>query len=212
MEITPQELPWQSVYKIFTGAVVPRPIGWVSTVDQAGCANLAPFSFFNAVCANPPTVLFCPTIRAVDIASKDTLNNLRATGEFVINIVTEELAQAMVLTSAELPAEVDEFEFAGLEKAPSVVVRPPRVADSPVHFECRLREIIEISREPGGGSLVLGEVVHLHIEPEVLVGQDKIDPLALRAVGRLGGPNYCHITDVFQLTRPPSQIRSNPER
>jgi flavin reductase (DIM6/NTAB) family NADH-FMN oxidoreductase RutF len=212
MEITPQELPWQSVYKIFTGAVVPRPVGWISTLDQAGHANLAPFSFFNAVCANPPTVLFCPTVRSTDTESKDTLKNVRATGEFVVNIVTEALANPMVLTSAELPADADEFEFAGLEKAPSVVVRPPRVAASPVHFECRLREIIEIGRDPGGGSVVLGEVVHIHIEPELLIGQDKIDPLLLRAIGRLGGPNYCHITDVFQIERPPSQIKINIAR
>ena len=114
MEIAPNLLPRASIYKILIGSVVPRPIGWISTVDEAGNPNLAPFSFFTVVCAKPPTVLFCPMIRSTDENPKDTLNNVKATGEFVVNIVTEELAPAMIATSVEIASAVNEFELAGL--------------------------------------------------------------------------------------------------
>jgi flavin reductase (DIM6/NTAB) family NADH-FMN oxidoreductase RutF len=206
METSARDLPWQSVYKIMIGSIVPRPIGWVSTVDEQGRANLAPFSFFNAVCGNPPTVLFCPDIRSTDRASKDTLRNARSNGEFVLNIVTLALAENMNQTSAELPAEIDEFVFAGLEKSASVAVKPPRVANSPVHFECIVKQIIEIGDQPGAGSIVIGEIIHLHVDPSVLFDSDKIDPFKLKAIGRLGGATYCRTSDLFQMPRPPSQI------
>jgi flavin reductase (DIM6/NTAB) family NADH-FMN oxidoreductase RutF len=206
METSARDLPWQSVYKIMIGSIVPRPIGWVSTVDEQGRANLAPFSFFNAVCGNPPTVLFCPDIRSTDRASKDTLRNARSNGEFVLNIVTLALAENMNQTSAELPAEIDEFVFAGLEKSASVAVKPPRVAKSPVHFECIVKQIIEIGDQPGAGSIVIGEIIHLHVDPSVLFDSDKIDPFKLKAIGRLGGATYCRTSDLFQMQRPPSQI------
>jgi flavin reductase (DIM6/NTAB) family NADH-FMN oxidoreductase RutF len=120
MEADPATLPWKSVYKLMIGSILPRPIGWISTVDAAGQTNLAPFSFFNAVASRPPTVLFCPTIREFDAGPKDTLRNVRTTGEFVVNIVTEALAEAMNISSTEFPAEVDEFRAAGLTPAPSV--------------------------------------------------------------------------------------------
>ncbi len=209
MEISPQALPWKSVYKLLTGSIVPRPIGWVSSLDPEGQPNLAPFSFFNAVCSSPPTLLFCPTIRGTDTAQKDTLNNVRRTGEFVINIVTEELAAAMNETSAELPAEVNEFAVARLLTEPSVMVRPPRVAASPIHFECKLSHLIDISTEPGGGSVVIGEIVHIHVRDDLLIGDDKIDIEKLKPIGRLAGPNYCHITNIFQMVRPPSRLGIN---
>jgi flavin reductase (DIM6/NTAB) family NADH-FMN oxidoreductase RutF len=207
MEADPSTIPWKSVYKILVGSILPRPIGWISTVDAAGQANLAPFSFFNAVCSRPPTVVFCPTVRETDAGPKDTLRNLRTTGEFVANIVTEALAEAMNITSTEFPAGVDEFQAAGLTAAPSVVVTPPRVAQSPIHFECRVHQIIELGTEPGAGSLVLGRIVHLHVDPAVMLGADKIDLAALRPIGRLSGPSYCRVTDVFQMPRPASQLR-----
>lgn len=206
MEISPDEVPWKSIYKIMIGSIVPRPIGWISSLSQEGKANLAPFSFFNAVCANPPTILFCPGVRSSDRQPKDTLFNVRETGEFVVNIVTAPLAQAMNVTSTELPGEIDEFIVAGLTKSPSMVIRPPRVAESPVHFECRVHQIIEIGTEPGGGSVVIGDVVHIHVDQDVLFGTDKIDPQRLKAVGRMGGPTYCHTNDLFDMIRPPSQI------
>ena len=206
MEISPETLPWTSVYKIMIGSILPRPIGWISSLDPSGCVNLAPFSFFNAICANPPHVLFCPMVRSTDHAEKDTLRNVRQMGEFVVNIVTEELAERMNATSTELPAEVDEFFFANLEKMPSVAVRPPRVAASPIHFECRVVEIVDLGDHPGAGSVVIGRVVHLHVSERVLVGGDKIDLAQLKPVGRLAGAAYCRVTDIFEMQRPPTQL------
>lgn len=206
MEINPAAIPWNSIYKLLIGSIVPRPIGWISTISPEGQPNLAPFSFFNAVCANPPHVLFCPMIRSTDLQRKDTLNNIRQNGEFVVNIVTEALAEKMNATSTELPAEVDEFAVANLMTAPSVVVRPPRVAASPVHFECRLAHLYEVGDQPGAGSVVIGEIVHLHVSEEVLVGEDKIDLQRLQPIGRLAGHAYCRVTDVFEMVRPPSKI------
>lgn len=207
MEINPNEIPHQSVYKLLTGSILPRPIGWISTVDADGKPNLAPFSFFNVVCAKPPTVVFCPMIRSVDGKTKDTLNNVRATGEFVVNIVSEELVEAMNLSSVEAPPEVNEFEFARVTATPSVTVRPPRVRESRVHFECRVRQIVEISPEAGGGSLVIGEVLHIHVEDSVLMGSDKINLAALKPVGRLAGGSYARVTDVFEIERPKTLIK-----
>ena len=206
MEADPATLPWKSVYKLMIGSILPRPIGWISTADAAGRTNLAPFSFFNAVASRPPTVLFCPTIREFDAGPKDTLRNVRTTGEFVVNIVTEALAEAMNISSTEFPPEVDEFLAAGLTPAPSVVVAPPRVAESPIHFECRVHQIVELGAEPGAGAVVLGRIVHLHVDPSVLAGDDKIDLAALRPIGRLAGAGYCRVTDVFQMPRPQSQL------
>jgi flavin reductase (DIM6/NTAB) family NADH-FMN oxidoreductase RutF len=206
MEISPESVPWQSVYKLLIGSVVPRPIGWISTLDENGRRNLAPFSFFNAVCANPPHVLFSPMIRAADRQSKDTLRNVRRTGEFVVNIVTDELKEAMNLTATELPAEVDEFTLANLETAPSQVVRPPRVARSPIHFECRVAHIIDLGDQVGAGSVVIGRVVHLHVSPEILLDGYKIDLNRLKPIGRLAGNEYCRVADIFELVRPASRI------
>jgi flavin reductase (DIM6/NTAB) family NADH-FMN oxidoreductase RutF len=206
MEADPATLPWKSVYKLMIGSILPRPIGWISTVGASGQANLAPFSFFNAVASRPPTVLFCPTIREVDSGPKDTLRNARTTGEFVVNIVTEALAEAMNVTSTEFPPDVDEFQAAGVTAAPSVAVAPPRVAESPIHFECRVQQIVDVGAEPGGGAIVIGRVVHLHVDPSVLVGVDKIELGALRPIGRLSGAGYCRVTDVFQMPRPKSQL------
>ncbi|MBI5942773.1 MAG: flavin reductase family protein [Chloroflexi bacterium] len=204
MEFNPTTLPHQSIYKILTGSVLPRPIGWISSIDIDGRPNLAPFSFFNVVCSNPPTVLFCPSIRGVDGKPKDTLNNVRATGEFVVNIVTEELLKSMNLSSIEAPPEFDEFNFAGVTLAPSVVVKPPRVAESPIHFECRVNQIIDINNQPGGGSIVIGTVVHIHADEGVMLGGDKINLTALKPIGRLMGSAYCRVSDIIELERPKS--------
>jgi len=206
MEITPDSIPRASLYKILIGSVVPRPIGWISTVNANGQPNLAPFSFFNVVCAKPPTILFCPMVRSTDGNTKDTLNNVKATGEFVVNIFGEDLADQMVATSVEIDSDVNEFELAGLESAPSIAVRPPRVARSPIHFECKLTQIVEIGNNPGGGSVVIGEIIHLHVDERVLFGGDKIDLAALKPIGRLAGSDYVRMTDLFEMERPPSQI------
>jgi len=207
MEISPASLPYQSIYKILTGSVLPRPIGWISSMDANGHPNLAPFSFFNVVCSKPPTVVFCPLIRGTDGRTKDTLNNVRTTGEFVVNIVTEELVAAMNLSSIEDVPELNEFEYAGLTPAPSVVVRPPRVAESPIHFECKVHQIVDISDRPGGGSLVIGTIVHIHVDGRVLLGEDKINLSALKPVGRLVGNYYTRVTDLFEMERPKTKLQ-----
>ncbi len=207
MEINPNEISHQIVYKLMTGSILPRPIGWISTIDARGRPNLAPFSFFNAVCSKPPTVVFCPMIRGTDGKTKDTLNNVRTTNEFVVNIVTEELVVAMNRSSIEAPPDVNEFEFARVTPQASVAVRPPRVRESPVHFECRVRQIVEIGSGPGGGSLIIGEVLHIHVDESVLLGGDKINLAALKPVGRLAGGSYVRVTDLFEMERPKSLLK-----
>ena len=206
MELKPEEIPWKSMYKLMIGSIVPRPIGWISSLSLKGVPNLAPFSFFNVVCAKPPMVLFCPMVREIDKQRKDTLENVRTTGEFVVNIVTEDLAQAMNITSTDLLPEVDEFELAGLTPAASVRVKPPRVAESPIHYECRLAHIYDVGDWAGSGSIVIGEVVYVHVDPGVLIGENKIDILKVKPIGRLAGAGYCRVTDLFEMPRPGSQI------
>lgn len=208
MEIASSTLLWKSVYKILIGSIVPRPIGWISTVNEEGQPNLAPFSFFNAVCANPPTVLFCPMVRSIDTQPKDTLQNVRSTGEFVVNIVSGALVEKMNASSIEAPSDLNEFEYAKLTTAPSLSVKPPRVAESPIHFECKLKEVVEISNEPGGGSVVIGTILHIHIDESVLIGEDKINLSILQPVGRLAGNSYVRVTDMFELERPPARINN----
>ncbi|MEX2143978.1 MAG: flavin reductase family protein [Anaerolineales bacterium] len=207
MEINPADIAGNALNRILLGSVVPRPIAWVSTINEQGQPNLAPFSFFNAVCTRPPTLLFCPGVRGLDGASKDTLRNIRTGGEYVINVVTEATAEAMNKTATELPPEVNEFEFAGLTQAASIKVKPPRVAESPVNFECQLRQIVDIGDGlPGSGWIVIGEIVHLHVSDDVLLPDYKIDIGALQPVGRLAGYGYAHITDTFEMKRLPPQI------
>ncbi|KAA3643366.1 MAG: flavin reductase family protein [Chloroflexi bacterium] len=207
MEISPAELSLKDTYKLLTGAVVPRPIAWVSTVNKEGQPNLAPFSFFNGVCSKPPTVLFCPGVRGTDGDNKDTLNNVRATEEFVINIVTEDTADAMNLTATELPSSVNEFEYAGVTPIPSQRVKPPRVAESPINIECKLSNIVQIGDGgKGSGFIVIGEVLHIHVADKVLLPNYKIDMAALNPIGRLAGPRYTQVNEIFELFREPSQV------
>lgn len=199
--------PDKLVHKLLYAAVTPRPIAWVSTVDEAGRANLAPYSFFNAVCSYPPTVLFCPGYRAVP-HPKDTLANARATGEFVVNFVTEATAEAMNITAQEVAPDVSEFELAGLTAAPSVVVRAPRVAESPVQFECKVQQIVPVHEHPGGGYVVIGTVVVMHVDDRIYNAErGYIDFDAYDVVGRMAGDGYTRTRDRFDLVRPPSEIR-----
>ena len=207
MDINPAEYPMREVYKLMTAAIVPRPIAWVSTLSADGVPNLAPFSFFNAVCSNPPTLLFCSSIRAGDGSSKDTYHNVRATGVFVVNFVTEALAEAMNITAAEVPPEVDEFERAGLTAVPGITVDVPHVAESPIFFECKLREIVTISEEPGGGHIIIGTVTHMHFDDSIYREGNNLDLAAYAPVGRLTGTGYARVRDTFELARPSSEIR-----
>jgi flavin reductase (DIM6/NTAB) family NADH-FMN oxidoreductase RutF len=191
----------QDIYKLMVGCVVPRPIAFVASVDEQGIYNLAPFSYFSAVCSKPPTVLFCPAVRLTTGKSKDTLRNVLATKEFVVNIVSEEIAAQMNKTSAEVGPEVDEFVLSGLTPVASELISVPRVVESPAQMECRLREVITISSEPGGGSIVIGEVLLFHVR-EDLFENYRIDPEKLNAIGRMGGPTYCRTQDRFDMERP----------
>jgi flavin reductase (DIM6/NTAB) family NADH-FMN oxidoreductase RutF len=198
MIIDPKTVPANVNYRILVGAVVPRPIAFVSTVSPEGVYNLAPFSFFNVVCGDPPVVCFSPIWRN---PPKDTIVNIRDTGEFVVNIVSEEFAEKMNVCSGEYPSNVDEFKMSGLTPVASVVIRPPRVQESHVNMECRLMQIIEVSARPMGGSLVLGEVVRFHVD-DAVIDDFKIDADKLRAVGRMSGYDYARTRDRFALVRP----------
>jgi flavin reductase (DIM6/NTAB) family NADH-FMN oxidoreductase RutF len=197
----PADRPAVEIYKLMIGAIVPRPIAFVSTVDANGIRNLAPFSFFTGCSANPPVVCFSTTVRPGPLPTKDTLRNVQAIGEFVVHIVSEEFAEKMNACSAEVPPEVDEFELSGLTPIPSDLVRPARVGESHVQMECRLRQIVTVSEMPNGGYLVLGEVLRFHVDEGVLDG-DRIDPERLKAIGRMGGPTYVRTRDRFDLVRP----------
>lgn len=197
----PATHPFNDIYKLMIGAIVPRPIAFVSSQDASGVLNLAPFSYFTGCSTNPPVVCFCSAVRTGPRPQKDTLENIRATGEFVVNIVTEEIAAQMNATSAEVPPEVDEFQLSGLTPIASERIRVPRVAESPIQMECRLRQVIEISPLPGGGNLVLGDVLLFHIR-EALLDHGRIDPARLRAVGRMGGPTFVRTHDRFDMQRP----------
>ncbi len=190
-----------SVYHALVGIVTPRPIAWATTIDDEGRVNLAPFSFFNVFGSNPPVVVFSPTIRR-DGSRKDTLLNLGIVPEFVLNAVVEDLAAKMNATAKELPRGQSEAEYAGLTLKPSVRVRPPRVAESPVHMECRMREIMSIGDGPLATNLVIGEVLLIDIDDAVLDPSGRVDPRKLRTIARLGGDYYCRTTDLFEMERP----------
>ncbi len=194
-------LPAPEAYKILIGSIVPRPIAWVSTVSADGVTNAAPFSFFTAVCSNPPTVLFCPVTPA-DGATKDTLRNIRETKEFVVNVATEDNVEKMNQSSAPYPAEVSEFDKVGLTPLPSLKVTPPRIAESPIHLECKLTDIVAIGEGPGGGHIVIGQVVQAHIADEACNDRLHIDIHAIKPVSRLSGSDYAPVRDNFTLARP----------
>jgi flavin reductase (DIM6/NTAB) family NADH-FMN oxidoreductase RutF len=189
------------IYKLMIGAIVPRPIALVSSVDEANIRNLAPFSYFTACSSNPPVVVFCPILRPLPPAAKDTLRNIMATREFVVNIVSEEFVERMNATAATVGPEVDEFALSGLTPIASDLIKPARVAESHVQMECRLLQIVQVSDKPGGGSLVLGEVMRFHVDRD-LIQNFRIDPDKLRAVGRMAGSTYVRTTDRFELERP----------
>ncbi len=206
MQINPQDIASRDMYKLLIGSVQPRPIAWVSSVDANGVPNLAPYSFFTAVCSDPPTIIFCPGVRRQTGLPKDSLLNVRETGEFVVNIVTESLAEKMNITSTELDHDVNEFEYAGVQPAESVMVNVPRVAESPIAIECKLDQIVTISDQPGGGFIVVGRVVYMHINDDVYIPDFKIDTLKVQPVGRLAGPGYTKVNDLFEMPRPKPQL------
>ena len=197
--IDPSKLEKRDAYFLSVSLLVPRPIAWVSTLSKDGVRNLAPFSWFNAISANPPLVYFAPG-RSPDGSKKDTLCNVEETGEFVVNIVTEELAEAMNETAIDFPRDVDEFDAAGLSAAPCEVVSPPRVAESPVSFECKRYDVVHIGPDGAGGAMVIGEIVRFHIDERVL-NDGRVDVDLLRPIGRMGGMDYTRTRDHFEILR-----------
>ncbi len=193
---------WQEVYRRLAEVVVPRPIALVSTVDGEGRKNLAPFSFFNVVSSNPPYLAFSPQLSGRTGEKKDTVLNVEAMGEFVVAVVTEELAEKVNATSASLPRGEDEFAHAGLTPAPARLVRPPLVAESPVNIECRVVEIRTYGSSGGAGSLVVGEVLLLHLDRALLDADGHVLPERLKAVGRMGGDLWVQTRDTFAMPRP----------
>ena len=206
MEIDPQGIPAPAIYKLLIGCIVPRPIAWVSTVDAEGVNNLAPFSFFMGVCSDPPTLAFSagPRSGATGTGSaglKDTVRNLEATGDFVVNVVDDALAEQMNRTSGDYPPEVDEFRVASLTAAPGVKVRAPRIGEAPINMECRVAQILRVGRGPH--SLVLGEIVYFHLRDDLYDRKaGRVDMRRLKPVGRLAGEIYTHVHDLFELKRP----------
>ncbi|HEY9688044.1 MAG TPA: flavin reductase family protein [Coleofasciculaceae cyanobacterium] len=206
ISIDPAQNSQQDNYKLLIGSVLPRPIAWVSTRSKAGVLNLAPFSFYTGVCSNPPTILFCPTVRGSDGAKKDTLLNIEETGEFVVNVVSEDVVRQMNQTAAEYPRGVDEFREVGLTPAASVVVQPPRVLESPLSMECKLQQIVPVGDGGlGSGNVVLGTIVQFHVRAD-LYHNGRIDTAGLKPVARLAGAAYCPVRDAFELERPSVKV------
>ena len=193
------DLAHQDRYKLLTGIVVPRPIGWIGTADTEGRPNLAPYSFFQAVASNPPTVLFSAGIDDGD--EKDSLVNARTTGEFTFNLVDKTVAEAMNASSAELDRGESEFDFAGLTPVVSTDIAAPRVGEAKAVFECKVTQVVELGNPPVTHAVVFGEVVRFHVAESVLDGT-RIDHEALDAIGRMAGNGYITTRDRFDLERP----------
>ncbi len=201
MNFDPADVRPSTLYQQMIHCIVPRPIAWVSTVSGNGITNVAPFSYFTGVGARPPSLLFCPANNRHG-QPKDTLRNIQQTNSFVVNIVTAAAAEQMNASSAELPADESEFDACGLTAVDGLKVEAPRVAESPVQLECTTMQILNIGAGPGGANIVIGNIVHVHIDDAVIGQNDLVDPELLNAVGRMGGLTYCRTTDRFDLQRP----------
>lgn len=207
MNAVPSSISHRDLYNIILNSVAPRPIAWVSTVSAAGHPNLAPFSFFNAVCIDPPLLAFAPGLRPSKEADstegepKDTLRNVRETKEFVVSVVTYDLLEPMNITSGEYEATVNEWSLARITPEPSRLVRPARVKESPVSFECKLYQILDFSPASTSSSLVIGQVVALHVD-DAHMKDGHLDRNSLDLIGRMGGIQYTRTTTRVELARP----------
>ncbi len=202
--VDPKKVSTQEFHSYLLGAVAPRPIAFASTVDKNGVVNLSPFSFFNAFSANPPILIFSPARRVRNNTTKHTLENVLEHKEVVINIVNYAMVEQMSLASTEYDKGVNEFTKAGLTEVPSKMVKPPRVAEAPVAFECKVNDVVALGKEGGAGNLIIAEVVLAHINEEILDESAKIDPFKLDAVGRLGGNWYtrANYDALFEIPKP----------
>ncbi len=221
--ILPKDLSTPELQALLQGAVAPRPIAFVSSIDGAGAVNLSPFSFFNLFSANPPILVFSPSRRVRDKSTKHTLENVLEVPEVVIHVVGHSLVEQMSLASTEYAKGVNEFVKAGLTQVPSNLVSPPRVKEAPLAFECRVNQVISLGEEGGAGNLVICEVLQIHLDEQILDASGAIAPLKLDPVARLGGNWYTKITaeSLFQIPKPlttlgigvdqiPEEIRFSP--
>jgi flavin reductase (DIM6/NTAB) family NADH-FMN oxidoreductase RutF len=206
MEIQPESLEPRDRYKLLIGSIVPRPIAFVSTISSDGAHNLAPYSFFAGVGSNPMTLLFCPATKA-DGTDKDTLRNCLPSeeggvGQFVVNLATESYALKVAAAAEMLPYGESEFDFTGLNPVPSSQVRPPRLAESPVSFECETLQVVRTAPgEPASGNIVIGRVLNIHIDEALINERFHVDADRLEAIGRMGGLEYCKTRDRFAMPR-----------
>jgi flavin reductase (DIM6/NTAB) family NADH-FMN oxidoreductase RutF len=203
MDLDPLSIPARERYLLMISSILPRPIAWVSTINEAGVTNLAPFSFFTGIAAEPMSVCFAPVNNRLGVP-KDTLINVQQTKQFVVNIATEDNARLMNATSANYPYGVSEFEKVGVTAAPSAKVKPPRVKESPVSMECELIQVVTLSNGPLGGHLVIGRVVHFHAD-DAIWKEGRLRHQDLKAIGRMEGAWYARTTDAFELPRPESK-------
>lgn len=208
MKIIPGEIKTAQLHAYLLGSVAPRPICFASTVDENGVPNLSPFSFFNVFGSNPPILVFSPSRRVRDNTTKHTLENVYATKEVVINVVSYNIVQQMSLASCEYPKGVNEFEKAGFTPIPSEVVKPFRVKESPVQLECKVLQVIETGPNGGAGNLIICEMVCMHINDEILNENMQIDPHKIDLVARMGGDYYCRASGnaVFTVPKPNLQL------
>lgn len=204
LSINPKEVGNKETFKYLVGAVTPRPIAFVSTLSEDGTRNLSPFSFFNVFGSNPPVLVFSPSRRGKDNTVKDTFNNIKSTKECVVHIVNYGIVEKMNLASSEYPENVDEFIKSGFTPIESDIVKPWRAKESPVHFECKLIELLEIGGKAGSGNLCVCEVVKIHVSEEILNENKSIDPFKLDAVGRNGGSWYTRANGnaMFEVPKP----------
>lgn len=195
IEIDPHSQSRQENYHLLNSIVVPRPIAWVSSISEEGITNIAPHSYFTIISADPPIVTF------VSLKRKDTLRNVISSGEFVVNVASEDLLEVLNTTSADFPSTISEFTYTGLTPVPSIIVKTPRAAEAPVSMECKLIEVREYGMDPS--FLIVGEVVYFHISPEVWNAEtSRIDPQKLRPIGRLSGSIFSKTHEFTSIVRP----------
>ncbi len=208
LTINPKEIEVPKLHHYLLGAVGPRPIAFASTVDKNGVRNLSPFSFFNVFSANPPIMVFSPARSGRTGATKNTFDNVKATKEVVINIVNYDIVQQMSLASSPYSADIDEFEKSGLTPIASETIKPFRVKESPVQFECKVNEIVELGQNGGAGNLVICEVLRIHINENVLDDNGMIDQHKIDLVSRMGGNWYCRAdkNSMFEIEKPITSI------
>ena len=200
MQFNPDDLERSAVYKLLTGSIIPRPIGWISSISEDGINNLAPFSYFNMLVDDPPHVMF--STRRDNYKNKDTLINVLATKQFVVNMVTEDVVEQMNTTSQSIPADESEFDLANLTPIPSVKIKPMRVKESKIHFECELvHHYFLEGHQQGGACVVIGRIVMMHFDDSILLDDYKINLETYKPVSRLAGSNYSKIGEMFSIKR-----------